>query len=255
MPIPTARMIRMSTRHLLCALLGSLALGCAADTFTAAADAYPPYVDPKNPTGGLAMEIIQAAYKTQGHQVTLVYMPWARAEASVAAGTYDLLPDVWHTDARAHIFLFSKPYASSSIRFIKRRADGFEYTGLNSLRGKKVGVVRGYGYGAAFAESAGFVREPATDLMDNLHKLLYQRIDLTLEDEIVARATIAAEDPSTLAQLEFVGPPLSSNPLHISASLRNPRHREIVKAFNRGLAVIRANGTLKEIFKKYSLEP
>ena len=109
-------------------------------------------------------------------------------------------------------------------------------------------------YGDAFTQSKVFVRENGKDLMTNIKKLLRNRVDLTLEDEIVARAAIAAEDPHALKQIEFVRKPLAVNPLYVTAGLQNPKAREIIGAFNKGLEVIKANGTYDRIFKKYGME-
>lgn len=242
------------TAWMVAACLVSLAAVGQAMTITAAGDPYPPFGDPKNPDGGLGLEIIRAAYKTQGHAVTMAYVPWARAEAGVKNGTYDILPFTWRTDARLKVLLYSTPYAIGNVRFIKRRGDPFEFTGLASLGGKRVGVVRGYGYGDAFAASKAFERENGNDLMTNIKKLLRERLDLTLEDEIVARSIIGAEDPSALNAIEFVKAPLSVNPLYVTAGLQNPKAKEIIGAFNQGLEIIKANGTLDRIYKKYGME-
>ena len=240
--------------RLLAACLMALAVASNAMTITAAGDPYPPYGDPKIPDGGLGMEIIRAAYKTQGHEVTMEYVPWARAEAGVKNGSYDIVPFTWRTEARAKVLLFSSAFAVGNVRFIKRKGDPFEFNGLESLNGKRIGTVLGYGYGDAFMQSTDFVRENGKDLTTNIKKLLRNRIDLTLEDEIVARAAIGAEDPKLLEQIEFVKAPLSVNPLYVTAGLQNPKAQEIIGAFNKGLEVIKANGTYDKIFKKYGVE-
>jgi polar amino acid transport system substrate-binding protein len=231
-----------------------LASAVLADTFSAAGDPYLPYGDPDNPNGGLGLEIIRAAFKTQGHEVTMEYVPWARAESGIKNGTYDILPFTWRTDARAKVMLFGTAYAVGNVRFIKRKGDPFEFNGLESLKGKLVGTVRGYEYGDAFGASNMFHREDAKELMTNIKQLLRQRLDLTLEDEIVARSIINSKDPEALKGIEFVKNPLSVNPLYITVGLQNPRAQEIIGAFNRGLDIIRINGTYDKIFKKYGME-
>lgn len=225
-----------------------------ADTFTAAGDPYPPYGDPNNPNGGLGLEIIRAAFKTQGHEMTMEYVPWARAESGIKNGTYDILPFTWRTDARARVMLFSTAYAVGNVRFIKRKGDPFEFNGLDSLNGKLVGTIRGYGYSDAFGASNAFQRENGNELMTNIKKLLRQRLDLTLEDEIVARSIINAKDPEALKNIEFAKTPLSVNPLYITVGLQNPKAQQIIGAFNKGLEVIKVNGTYDKIFKKYGME-
>ena len=222
-------------------------------TLVAAADPYPPYVYPQAPGEGLAMEIVRAAFKTQGYAVKLEIMPWVRAEKGVSDGRYDILVDVWRTEARLKEFMFTVPYAVSRIKFIKRKDNPFEFTGLASLNGLRVGVIRGYGYSDAFNKAGTFVRDEVPSLENNLNKLLVRRIDLTLEDEITARSVLRQMDPKQAEQLDFTNNALASNPLYVAAGLKNPRHKEIVEAFNRGMLAIKANGILPAIEKRYGL--
>jgi polar amino acid transport system substrate-binding protein len=234
-------------------LLFSLCASGAERTLVAAADPWPPFADEKTPEGGLSLEIIRAAYKTQQIDVDMRYVPWARAEAGVKQGTYDILINVWHTEARAADLFFSTPYAVNTIKFIKRKGDPFEFDGIESLEGKLLGTVRGYGYGEALVNPTRFVREDANDFVTNVRKLASRRIDLTLEDEIVARFILAKDEPRLLEQIEFTKKAFSANPLHLASDLKSPKHREIVESFNKGYEIIKANGTLERIFRKYGI--
>ncbi|HCY85055.1 MAG TPA: amino acid ABC transporter substrate-binding protein [Desulfobacteraceae bacterium] len=224
---------------------------------TAASDPWPPFVDPGQPKEGLSMEIIRAAYATQGYTVTLIYVPWARAEDGVKRGTYDILPPTWKTEKRQTYFMYSVPYAVNQLKFIMPIDDPFEYKGLNSLKGKIVGTVRGYGYDDAFLKAKDFTRVETNNFISNIKKLLHpsRRIDLTVEDEIVARVRIAAENPDLLSQIRFSRNNLSTNPLHVAAGLAHPRHKELIIAFNKGLAAIKANGVYTGIMQNFGLEP
>ncbi|TWI71158.1 polar amino acid transport system substrate-binding protein [Desulfobotulus alkaliphilus] len=141
------------------------------------------------------------------------YVPWARAEHGVKEGTYDILPPTWMTDERKKYLHFSEPYAVNQIKFIKKKDDPFEYSDLNSLKDKTVGTIRGYGYGDAFLQATHFERDVANDLISNVRKLLANRIDLTLEDEIVARVRLAQENPDLLKEISFTRNAISQNPL------------------------------------------
>ncbi|WP_320172780.1 transporter substrate-binding domain-containing protein [Maridesulfovibrio sp.] len=220
---------------------------------TAAADPWLPFINPDSASQGLSIEICQAAFKTQGYEVKLDVVPWVRAEEGVKNGEYDILPNTWMTDKRKAYLAYSDPYASNQVKFIKRKGETFEYTGLPSLAGKVVGIVRGYGYSSEFMNDPAFEREPATEFMTNIKKLVTGRIDLALEDELVAKATIKKTDSSLLPKIEFTKNALSSNDLHVTCGLSNPRHKEIISAFNKGLSEIKANGTYKEIMAKYGI--
>lgn len=222
-------------------------------TIVAAADPWPPYVDQKNPTEGLALEIIRAAFKTQGYAVKMEWVPWTRALDGIKGGKYDILPDAWIVEEQAKFLAYSEPLATNEIKFIKRKGDPFEYNGLESLKGKRVGIVKDYGYTDAFIGSALFTRDESTDLMVNVAKLVASRVDLTLEDELVARFRMKSENPALLSQVEFTRSSLSSVGLHVAAK-KSTHGKEILDAVDKGLAIIKANGTYAQLFAKYGLQ-
>ena len=220
---------------------------------TSAANPWSPFVDPDAAGQGLAIEIIKAAFAAQGYTFAHEFMPWARAEDEVKKGRIDILPDTWYTDERSKNFMFSNAYASNKIKFIKKGGDSFEYEGITSLAGKKVGVILGFGYGDEFMNAKTFTREGVSDFITNIKKLVRGRVDLTIEDEIVAKSILNKKAPALLEQVEFSQNPLSSNDLYVACGLANPRHEEIINAFNKGLEAIKADGTLKGIFERYGI--
>lgn len=240
---------------LLLLLSAGTALADESKVIQAASDPWAPFIDPRSPGEGLSMEIIREAYATQGYRVKLDYVPWARAEKGVGAGVYDILPPTWRTGQRERVFLFSKPYARNRIVFIKLKDDPFEYNGHESLKGKRIGTVRGYGYNNRFYDDGSYEVEAVNNFETNVNKLLAGRIDLTLEDEMVARVKIAAMDPNLLEKIAFTKRPLCERDLHVASGLRHPRHQEFIRAFNKGLEIIRKNGTYKRIMDKHGVDP
>ena len=233
-----------------------ITVSIAADTKTivAASDPYPPFVDPTDPNEGISLVVARAAYKTQGYTVRLEVVPWARAEAFTVDGKYDILPNTWMNEKRKKTLMYSEPYAVNNIKFIKNADDPFEFNGISSLKGKTVGTIRGYGYGDAFQTSTDFIHEDAVDLITNVKKLIGKRFDLTLEDEIVATYIIKKADPSLMSKIKFTENSLSSNNLYVTAGLKNPRCKELIEAFNKGLAEIKANGEFAKIFESYGIK-
>ena len=114
-------------------------------------------------------------------------------------------------------------------------------------------MIRGYGYSDAFNLATHFTREEVPSMEHNINKVLLGRIDLTLEDEITAKLLIRKMGPKVEEQLDFTSNALASNPLYVAAGLKHPRHKEIVEAFNRGLQVIKADGSFLAIEKRYGL--
>lgn len=200
------------------------------------------------------MQIVRAAYHSQGYDVEMHFVPWSRALNGIKYGQYDILPDPWWTQERAIFMQFSDPYMKNEIKFIKRKGGPFEYTGIGSLTGKLVGIIRGYGYGDEFLNATNFNRSEVDQVVQNIRKLVLGRIDLTLEDEIVARSIIRHEAPELLYQIEFTQNTLSTQELHVSSGLNNPRHQVLIEAFNRGLAIIKTNGTYDKILRENGLK-
>ncbi|ABC30719.1 ABC-type amino acid transport/signal transduction systems, periplasmic component/domain [Hahella chejuensis KCTC 2396] len=238
----------------LAALLGGK-VAAAADLveLKAAADPWPPFIDPEHPHGGVSVEIANAAFATQGYKVKQLIVPWARAVEGTRRGTFDLILDAWWSQERIDLFAYSNPYLTNEVKFIKLKGDLFEFKGLESLRGRVIGVVRGYAYNDAFMEADYFTRLEVTQFMQSVLMLSQRRINLTLEDELVARYRIQREEPALLPMLEFVEPPLSANKLYVISGMKNPRHRQYIDAFNRGLAIIKENGEFDRILKENGL--
>ncbi len=223
-------------------------------TITAAADPYPPFVDQENPTDGLSLEIIRAAFNVQGYSVKMKFLPWTRAIANVKDGSIDIIPDKWMTEEDKNLYNFSDSYAVNEVVFIKPKGSSFEYNGINSLDKKTIGVVRGFKYSDEFNKATNFKRDDSDDILTNIKKLVSGRLDLTLEDRIVASSLLNKTDTSLLEKIEFTKRALTVNKLYIATGKSNKRATEIITAFNKGLAVIKANGVYASIMKKYGIK-
>ncbi|MFQ6371172.1 substrate-binding periplasmic protein [Shewanella sp. YIC-542] len=211
-------------------------------------DAWPPFVSADG-NSGLALEIIATALASQGVHLQVIIKPWARAIKDVADGKTDLLLAAWHSPDRQQQLLFSNPYLQNRLRFIKRSDDPFEYRDLASLKGKRIGVIRDYSYTGAFADSHDFIREPHQNLRGNLRMLAAKRLDLTLEDEIVA--SYHFYQLKLADHYQFTGPPLTVQNLYIAAGRNNPDGKVLIDAFNDGLKLMMEDGRYEQILAHY----
>ncbi|MFY2507576.1 transporter substrate-binding domain-containing protein [Vibrio pectenicida] len=224
-----------------------------AATVTAAQDPWAPFVQKDTSRPGVSVEILTEALKSQGYEVDFKIMPWTRALNEVKDGRIDLLVATWFTKERTSFLNYSEPYLENSLKFIKRKGDAFEYNGMDSLSGKTIGIIRNYGYGDDFLGASNFKKPEANDLVSNAKKLIAKRIDLTLEDELVAKSTLSGAGMN-VADFEFTNNALSVNPLHVTSGLKNSNNGKYIDAFNKGLAEIKANGTFDKILAKYGIK-
>lgn len=228
-----------------------LAIKAEDKVIIAAADPWPPFINPEDPSDGLCMKIIKESFKTQGYKVIIEYVPWARAVNGVKNGKYDILPDVWFSEKRSEFLFFSNTFLVNKLKFMKLKTTTFEYSGIESLKGKSVGTIRDFSYDQQFMDSDFIIKEPNLSLKQNILKLLHKRIDLIIEDEIVAMTVLKKQYPQHVDKVTFCTTPLSSNNLYIAAGYKNPRHKEIIEAFNKGLEEIKETGLYDTILKSY----
>jgi len=247
-------MKRVIILSILILLFGFSTYGGEGKVLKTASDSWPPFIDPQNPKGGLSVEIATAAYATQGFSVEHKIEPWARAMQKLKNGDIDIIVNAWITEERKTFLYYSDPYVANEIKFIKLIDDSFEYNGLKSLKGKTVGTLRGYGYSSDFNNATYFKRVPVKKFRSNIAKLLLGRIDLTIEDEIVAKAAISQQDSDLFKKIAFSKHSLSKRYLFVTSGFKNPKHKEYIAAFNKGLKVIKANGTFDKIMKSYGIE-
>jgi len=80
-----------------------------------------------------------------------------------------------------------------------------------------------------------------------------RRVQLTLEDELVARFHLSRSLAGIRDQLEFLPQPLSENGLHILVSRKHPQHQQIADAFNKAIEGMRADGSYAQIFLRHGL--
>lgn len=219
----------------------------------AAADPWPPYIDETHPAGGVAVELADAALRTQGYAVRNRIMPWARALEETRAGRNDLILDAWWSEERSLSFVYSMPLLDGPLKFIHHKNQPFKYVDFSSLEGKSIGLVRNYAYGDDFMKLKNYRKVDITELMQGIQMLALNRIDLAIENELVAKTRIQKEAPDLLPKLVFVEPEVSNNYIYVIAGLEHPRYMEMIKAFNQGLITILKNGTYRKILNNHHL--
>ena len=223
-----------------------------------------PYVGAKLPDQGYVTAVVRAAFADQGVTVEIEFYPWARALHLARTGAVDgLVPEYFNTSREAE-FKFSAPFPGGPLVLYKRRGEAIAFstdpvrnqdTALRALKKKRFGVVRGYLNTPVFDAADYLIKEEASDDATNLRKLVYGRIDLAVIDRRVAEHLIRTDYPNYAKKIEPMAPALAEIPLYIAFSRKSPRMGEILAAFNRGLAAMRADGRLAALHQRYIINP
>ncbi|PCE65129.1 ABC transporter substrate-binding protein [Salinivibrio sp. YCSC6] len=219
---------------------------------TAVNDAWPPYVTRDTAKPGFSVEVVTAALSTQGYDTKFLLFPWARGLYEVRNGRIDLITTTWYTDARSEFLLYSDPYFATNIDIMMRKDTAFNFTGPDSLTGKRVASVLEYGYEPWFLDADYFQRVETTSLRSSLQMLAAKRVDLAVGNRFVMQHEL---EPLNLDadDFHFSPTPMIKQHIHVTAGKANPKAQEYIQAFNRGLEIIKRNGTFDDLKQKYGL--
>jgi polar amino acid transport system substrate-binding protein len=216
-----------------------------------AATEYPPYYGKDLENGGFLTEIVVEALKRAGYDAEIKFLPWTRAFEGTKAGKHDGLYSVWYRKEREEWCVYSDPIPpANETGFYKRKDKDISFKTIEDLKPYTIGVGRGYGLPPGFEEASLKISRVKDDEV-SLRKLHKGRVDLVLTDRILAKFIIDTKIPEAVTDLEWMDPPVQVEIQHLVFSKKAGDYAARLVAFNRGLAEIKADGTLKAIMAKH----
>lgn len=242
----------MPAACLLLLLLLPLSLA-AAQPLRLVANPWPPFTDRTLPANGLASDLVQQALQRAGYTTRYVEVPWERAVLGLRRGDYDVLISAWYTEERTAYGHFSRPYLVNRIRFLQRKGGGIRYESLADLRGHPIAVARGFAYSPEFDSDSSLHKIGVLSFDVAVRMLHAERVQLVVEDELVARYQLNRGLKAFGDELEFLPVPLSENNLHILIRSSHPDHVQIASRFNRAIQAMREDGSYAETFRRHGL--
>jgi polar amino acid transport system substrate-binding protein len=258
---PAASGARSARAPWICSVLFVLAAHVAATsaqakTFTILTGEWSPYVSERLEGGGPLARLVAEALEAGGHSAAFVFLPWARAEASVKNGqalaTFPWAPTRRFTET-CHV---SEPLIGQRMVFfsLKERLPGWDYTGPESLQELRVGGSLGYAYVDIFAQE-GVAVDYGPDPERSFMKLFAGRVDLVPENEVVGWSILKRDFAAQADQVASSRTPLFTMNLHLMIAKSDPDARELQEAFDAGLRTLKASGRYREILRQGDLLP
>ncbi len=217
---------------------------------------YPPYVVQEGPEPGVFVEILSAVFHEMHQEFTLVFVPWARAEALAKQGEVFATFPYRVTEERKHVFDFSSAVITDTGRFFGKRGGkvdpSFEWKKLSDLRPYVIGGVHGYWYESVFKNEGLTVVYSYSD-ENSFKSLSVGRVDLVPTSELVGWSLIQKLDAGQKAGYFALGTPLNQSDLCLMVSRNYAGSDQLLQSFNKALARIRAKGVYAAILNKYDL--
>jgi polar amino acid transport system substrate-binding protein len=243
----------MNGLRALCLSFVLLPLAVTAQTLRLVADPWPPFNDHTLLNNGVASDLVSSALSRAGYATEYAQVPWERAVRGLRRSDYDVLINAWYTEERARFGHFSAPFLVNRIRLLRRKGSAIKFEQLSDLYIQRIAVVRGYAYSAEFNGDPRLHKIGVGSFASAARMLQAKRVELTLEDEFVARYHFARELSGIRDELEFLPRPLSENGLHILIRRSHPDHQGIAEAFDRAIVAMRADGSYAAILQRHGL--
>jgi len=119
------------------------------------------------------------------------------------------------------------------------------------LKPYKIGTGFGYGYPEEFTKADYLEKIEAYELKTNITRLLHKRIDLIIGSRKAVLFYLKKHYPDKTDSLEILGAPLETLPLYVPFSKMKPNYKQRVEDFNRGLRMLKHDGTYQKIMEKH----
>jgi len=242
-------MCRNGVVLLLAVLLTLAAAGMAsAQVLRVGSDvAYPPFEYVDEATGeyvGFDMDIIREIGRRLSMDVQVINVAWEGIIPGLLSGHYDVIISAMTiTNERAQAVDFSDPYFATG-QVILVRADDDRIKEPADLKGKRVAVQIGTTGHFAAERIEGAVVEHYPLTPEAILALKLGRADAVVLDELVALEEVRANP----GQVKVVGTPFTIEYYGIAIRKGNP---DLLRAINRALAQMKADGTYDEIYDRW----
>ncbi|MCC5826162.1 transporter substrate-binding domain-containing protein [Alkalimonas sp.] len=219
-----------------------------AEPILLASSDYTPHTGEHLPEGGALTAIVQAAFDIMGQEVEIHYMPFARAMQATRLGQYAGIIGVKYTPERELDFYFPEPVYDTSIVFFKRRNQDFDFDSYLDLvhQGVRYGSVLGYSHPEGLLETR--IRHYQVASEEQLFRLLSAgRVDLMAGDKLNGIYLLLHQFPEFSAQIDWLEPPIETQPLYLLFSRQHPKAAELNKAFSAAITQLKHSGELERI--------
>ena len=192
---------------------------------------------------GMSVDIVQAAYRAAGTDVTFAVVPFNRGMVLTKSGTYAGVFNGSPNDAVNRDYLVPKNAVATSRQVVLART-GLPFKDGKSFNGKVLTLTLGYTYPTDITNDPLNKVEYASADINNLKKIAARRADFTIIDRMVA-LSLLQKNPEIKGEVALVGE-LSSVELFPLFS-RSDHGAQARERYDRGMDLIRTNGTLMKI--------
>ena len=237
-------------------------LGCtpvfgATKQITIASDIWCPVLcDPAKGHEGFGIDAVRRIFEPQGYKIEVKIMPWAEAVGLTELGKMNAIIGANYEDAPSFKFA-THALATNTTDFYVLADSKLKITDIDSLEGKKVGVIKGYAYAnpmmkfiTAHEGKATLLETVGDDALgQNIQKLLDGKIDVLVESDLIMRYVL--HDMKLEDKIIKQGTSLPMGELFIAFSPALRESSDDTKLYDDGLQRLKSSGELQKIYSTY----
>lgn len=221
-----------------------------AETFEVGFYNYPPMMI-EDGRRGIYQDILDELAELTGDRFDVQYLPYPRIGLLFEDGQLDIEPGVYPgwTQGRATPGLFSAPFGKVVDVLVFAPDKAFPVREPEDLRGKSVGMVRGYAYPelAPLIESGQLDRRNGLNEQQLLSMLARSRFDQIIVNKAVAQYNLMAIPEYKRLQ---IGDVISS----YDVSMRvHPRHAAWLESLDEAIMQLKQQGVIDRIYARYGV--
>ncbi len=214
----------------------TLSSACASDRLAlVTGEDYPPYVDAREPGGGLAVQLVRQVAQRMGLTAEIEIAPWRRGYEETLRGRYDATFPYVRTAERD--FLYSHPPIQAR-RVVFMAADRrVAYRSPADLKGRRVCTPLGYAPAAALQpmiDSGEVQRVSAASAAACPGLLAADRADVFIQDQRIGAALVAKAGLSGRV-VAIADPPFGITETHLIVPRSRTDAAGLIARFNAAL--------------------
>jgi len=231
-------------------LISSVNLLFADDKLIFVCEEFPPYEYLQDGIAtGMDIKIINAICKKAGLSYEIKFYPWERCIRMSKEGKADVIfALIKNTERLGYLKYPDLPISYEKRVVLSLKSHTEQIKSILDLKGKTIGVVRGYSYGDDFDKDTSFNRDISVSSESLINKLNSKRYDLIAINEYVAKYLISERSWPNYKVHPYI---ITNGFLYSAFSLKSEIAMSSFKRYNDALNAINDSGELKRIRNKY----
>jgi polar amino acid transport system substrate-binding protein len=220
----------------------------------------------ESPERGVVIDMLEQIYTSKGYQLEYYEVPLARGLAMVAEGICDMLPEYLFSKSSENDFEYAteETFAYTSA-FVVRRDDPWHYTGVKSIKGKRVATGPGWDYSSMSINYQNYIDDPKNsnlveviagndDVVERIfHMIKENRVDLYADNYLVLQHVLNRMNLNNA--LKLVRPGLEKKLLErpiFSKKIPAEKRQELIRIWNEGRLSLKGKKETM-LLKKYKI--